>query len=693
MTRTAFHIIAVIVLLSTGFLAPVQSQPSKKYWVYFKDKGSTLPASGSLARNTAAYQMALQDIHPKALARRAKVLPSDAIVGADDLPVYEPYLIHVQKLGGVLVHTSRWMNAASFRLTTDQVTVISKIPFVKAVNPVVILHGKLESGQVNEEHTSLGKMTSFDYGQSATQIQTINAVQLHDAGVTGHNVLVGMLDTGFRWRAHEALQTRHVIAEHDFIFNDDTTANQARDSSGQDSHGTLTMSVIGGYQPGKLIGPAFNADFILGKTEYIPTETRVEEDNWAAAIEWMEGYGVDVVSSSLGYNDFDPQGPDPGDYTWGNGDFNGRTSVTAIAAAKAARLGIVVCDAMGNEGNGDGIMGTMLTPADADSIISVGAVSFSKFLAGFSSTGPTNDNRTKPDVVAPGVSVYGAFTPGPSTYGGASGTSLATPLAAGSAALLLSARPELTPIQVRDALRNTAEPITNDPRFTTSPNNFTGWGLANAFQAALSFGPIFSDRPAVSSAIFTSTVSINVVSKFGINPDSVVLWYAIGSSSTFSSIRMNVDSSMFFPTSGRYKILIPPQSFGTLIRFYITTSDSGAHSYRSPAPITGRVWQLDYGVTGVGETPLLPKGFALRQNYPNPFNPRTVISYDLPHSARVNLSIYNMLGEVVGILVSETQNAGSYAIGWDAGHLPSGVYIYRLSTSSFVATNKMVLIR
>src|SRR5262249_54096746 len=158
-------------------------------------------------------------------------------------------------------------------------------------------------------------------------------------------------------------------------------------------------------------------------------------------------------SSSLGYNDFDPQGPSPGDYTWANGDFNGRTSITAQAAVRAARLGIVVCDAMGNEGNGDGIVGTMLTPADADSIISVGAVTLAKQLAGFSSTGPTNDGRTKPDVVSPGVGVYCASTAGPSSYFFQSGTSLATPLTAGSAALILSARPELTPVQVRDALR------------------------------------------------------------------------------------------------------------------------------------------------------------------------------------------------------------------------------------------------
>ncbi|MBI3766854.1 MAG: S8 family peptidase [Ignavibacteriales bacterium] len=690
MKRMVLHVLAMIILLLVGFNNPLRSQSSNKYWVYFTDKGAALPTNRALARNSSAYQIALRDVNPRALARRAKVLPQDALLDVDDLPVYEPYLVHVQKVGGTLVHRSRWLNAVSFRLTPDQVAVVSKFLFVKSVKPVMVFRGRTEGGHVDEQHSSLQKVTSFDYGQSATQVQVINIAQLHDAGITGHDVLVGMLDTGFRWREHEALQTRHVIAEHDFIFNDETTANQVGDASGQDFHGTLTMSVVGGYQPGKLIGPAFNADFILGKTEYVPSETRIEEDNWAAAIEWMEGYGVDVASSSLGYNTFDP--PDSG-YTWAHGDFDGKTSVTAKAAARAARLGVVVCDAMGNEGNGDGIIGTMLTPADADSIVSVGAVNFSKQLASFSSTGPTNDNRTKPDVVAPGVSVYGAFTPGPNTYGAVSGTSLATPLTAGSAALLLSARPELTPIQARDALRNTAEPITNDPRFPASPNNFTGWGLVNAFQAALSFGPIFSNRPTVSSSFFTTVVSIDVISNFGIDPDSVILWYATGSESSFSSIQMTFDSTMFYPTSGRYKTTIPPFSIGTLVRFYVTARDSGYHSYRSPAPITDKVWQLNYGITGIGESPLLPTGFTLRQNYPNPFNPRTVITYDLPHRDHVTLSIYNVLGEIVSILVNEMQDAGSYAIGWDGSNLPSGVYIYRLSTLSFVASHKMVLIR
>jgi hypothetical protein len=483
---------------------------------------------------------------------------------------------------------------------------------------------------------------------------------------------------------HEALRSRTVASEHDFIFNDDTTADQEADIPGQDAHGTATMSVLGGYSPGKLVGPAFNASFILAKTEDTRSETRIEEDNWAAAMEWMEAEGVDVASSSLGYDLFD----DGTGYTWENGDFNGRTSVTAQSAARAARLGVVVCTAMGNEHNGNGVIGTLLTPADADSILSVGAVTFARKLAAFSSTGPTNDGRTKPDVVAPGVGVYHAQVP--DFYLSSDGTSFSTPLTAGSAALLLSARPDLTPIQVRDALRNTATPVLDNTRFPTSPNNFTGWGLINAFNAALSFGPIFSNEPAIAAVNSRSVVSTKVVSKFGIRPETVLLYYALGNNAFFSSVGMSLDSGAFFPTSGKYSVSIPPQRLDTLVRFFIEARDSANNSFRSPAmPFISGMWQLHYGVSGVHII-----SYELDQNFPNPFNSTTVIRFHVPRTEHVTLKVYNVLGEEIETLLDRVQDAGSnLSVSFSGNNLPSGVYFYRMTTPSFTSTNKMILIR
>src|ERR1041385_3890271 len=401
-------IITFILFVSAPEAARAQS--AKKYWVYFSDKGPSVPSSGALANNIFVHQKALQLVQPRAIARRTKVLPSNSIVDAADLPLYEPYLEKVQRAGGIVKQQVRFLNAASYLLTPEQITVVSQLPFVRNVEPVIIVHVHEEEGSSAHSFTPYSKTTLLDYGPSFNQVQMINVPPLHAMGVTGHGVLVGMLDTGFRWRVHESLQARNVIAEYDFIQHDSITANEPCDSltyrcdaSGQDGHGTLTMSTLGGYKPGQLIGPAFDADFILGKTEYVQVDDSLwEEDNWAAGIEWMESSGADVVSSSLGYDTFF----DVPDYTWANGDFNGRTTVSAKAALRASELGVIVCNAMGNQGNGNGVVGTMLTPADADSIISVGAVTFSRHLTSFSSTGPTNDNATKPDVVSPGSSIY-----------------------------------------------------------------------------------------------------------------------------------------------------------------------------------------------------------------------------------------------------------------------------------------------
>jgi subtilisin family serine protease len=674
----------VVVLCLCSFL----SQAQQKYWIYFADKGELSSQQGVIAKNSAMYKSVMSLVTPKALERRAKVISSDRLVTESDLPLYQPYVEQVQELGGIPAHGIRWMNAMSFYLTAQQLAVVNNLPFVKKVTPVVILHAKKEEEVPAEAIASYQKVSSLDYGLSLLQSQMINVPQLHDLGINGKGVLIGMLDTGFRWRMHEALKTRDIIAEHDFIFNDDTTANQAGDSPSQDSHGTLVLSIIGGYMPGQLIGPAYKSTYILGKTEYFPTETQIEEDNWAAGIEWMENQGVDLVSSSVGYDIFD----DHTGYTWANGDFDGRTSVTALAALNAARLGVVVCNAMGNNGNGSGVTATMLTPADADSIISVGAVSFSGDLAGFSSTGPTNDGRFKPDVVAPGVGVRFASTNGPSSYGSTIGTSLATPLAAGAAALLLSVRPELTPIQVRDAIRSTADSV-DIISYPEIPNNFTGWGLVDALDAALSFGPIFSNEPTIDTNLSMSVVSTSVTSKFGVNPSTVKLYYAVGSNLTFTPLVMSQVSSMLFPTSGIYSATIPLQPHGTTIHFYIEAQDSGLHTYQSPAPVKNTTWQLQYGLTDLGIDPTVPASFELLQNYPNPFNPETNIEIRIANREFVSLKIFDVLGREIETLLNEVTSPGVYKFSWNASRQPSGVYFYRLAASSSVSTRKMILLR
>lgn len=687
-TKKYFLALIILSIVSTLILL---SQENQKYWVYFKDKGEYLQQNNILQKGSTAYSLATQQLTESALKRRAKVLPTDQLVDYQDLPLNESYIKSIQQIGGELQQKVRWMNAASFILSPEQIIQIQKLTFVDGVIPVARFFRKdLIDDGVNA-NSSFQKTLGYDYGLSLAQYAAVKIPEVHDLGINGEGVLVGMLDTGFRWRLHESLRNTKVIAERDFINNDDTTANQTGDPSGQDAHGTLTMSILGSYMPGKVVGPAFNADFILAKTEYVPTETQIEEDWWAAGIEWMESQGADVVSSSLGYNIFD----NGLGYRWENGDFDGKTAVTTKAAARAARLGVVVVTAMGNEYNGNGIRGTLVCPADADSILSVGAITIAGNLASFSSTGPTNDNRIKPDVVAPGVSVYSGVIPGPATYGYSQGTSAATPITAGVAALLLSARPEITPIQVREALRNTADRV-EVSRFPAHPNNFVGWGKINAFNA-LSY-------PSIHKSLSSYYVATYFGKLGGILGDSVSLIFSSNMVS-YDTLKMDKYFGSSSSSNGTYRVFVPGMPIGTRISFYIVGKDSSSKTIRIPQD-SSMAYSFVYGstqiITDTLEQPQLPAKFELSQNYPNPFptpfNPGTTIRFDSPKNAEGTIIIYNLLGEKIRLLHNGLIREGLNYFYWDSRNnhgieVPSGVYFYQIRTNFFSADRKMVLIR
>jgi len=698
LSATLTILLALFVLLEGTVQA--QNTGSKKYWIYFKDKGTEWPSVKSFQKGSKAYEIVKSNLSDRALARRAKLSP-EQLIDFTDLPVSVDYISKIEQHGVKPVVISRWLNAVSAFLSDEQVKqapeLIRVLPFVEKIVPVVVYHRR----DINESSPApfipkTESAHSLDYGPSLTQLNLMQVPRLHDIGITGKGILIGMLDTGFRWKWHEALGNIKVIAEHDFINNRDSTANGPNDAANQDEHGTATLSTIGGFMPGKLIGAAYGASFILGKTEWVPTETRIEEDNWVAGIEWMESKGVDVVSSSLGYDKFDPDSNGyVFAYTHAHGDFDGRTAVTTRAAVMAARKGVVVVTAMGNEQNGNGIVGTMIAPADADSIISSGAVASDTMLASFSSTGPTDDGRIKPDVVAMGLYVFASLPSGPSTYAYLSGTSLSTPLTAGVAALVLSARPELTPIQVRDAIRNTAVHF-KDKKFPTRtatyPNNFYGWGLVNAYDAAVYYGLAISNEPQITFANGVNTISTYVVSKSPINPYSVKLKYSTDGGATFSTLNMSLVSALDNTTSsGKYAAVIPSQTTGTIVKFYIEATDS-IGTRKNPHNAPDSLFIFKYGDTTTLPT-VIPTAYMLFQNYPNPFNPSTKIRYDLPEQAFVTLKVFDILGREVQTLVDRQQQAGRYEVPFDARNVSSGVYFYQLRANGFQETKRMIIVR
>ncbi|MBN1551564.1 S8 family peptidase, partial [bacterium] len=367
---------------------------------------------------------------------------------------------------------SKWLNAASAFLSESQINSIKDFRFISKIQPVSQYIRKDHEESLHKRSLQPARYNNI-YGRSFIQNNLMRVPEIHEIGINGTGVLIGLLDSGFNYKAHEAFSHITVIAEYDFVNNDSVTANEADDNdvSSQHSHGTKVLSVIAGYKEHELVGPAFGAEYLLGKTEDVRSETVVEEDNWVAGIEWMENLGADIVSSSLGYNDW---------YTYE--DMDGNTAITTIAADIAVEKGVIVVNSLGNEGNNS--WRHMIAPADARGVISVGSVDQNGILSSFSSFGPTYDDRIKPDVVAMGTNVYVATPSTTDQYTFANGTSLACPLVAGAAALLLCVNPELTPHQVMELLKNTAAN-------SDTPDNSYGWGLINVYEAIFAMNPEF----------------------------------------------------------------------------------------------------------------------------------------------------------------------------------------------------------
>ncbi len=304
-------------------------------------------------------------------------------------------------------------------------------------------------------------------GPSAMPYRQLNLRPLTDQGVDATGVRIAILDTGFD-TSDAAFSGITITAQHDFVFNDDVVQDEpGKDVAGAQFHGTATWSLFAGNVAGRLHGVARGASFLLAKTEDVRSETRVEEDNYVAALEWADSIGVDIVSSSLAYLVFD------NGFSYTPSQLNGDVAVTTVAADMAAQRGILVVTAAGNEGPGSR---SIWTPADGDSVLAIGAEDSLGTIADFSSRGPTADGRIKPDFTAPGVAV--CVVTGGGHVQRLDGTSFATPLIAASAALVKQMHPSLLPMELRAAFRSTASK-------RAAPDTIYGWGRPNVAASAV----------------------------------------------------------------------------------------------------------------------------------------------------------------------------------------------------------------
>ena len=417
-----------------------------KVWIYFKDKIDNKTVN----------------ITQKANDRRSRNNVESNKIGWNDIYVSSKYKNEITNLGFKIQNESRWLNAISIKCQKLDLQTISSLPFVKKIEPVLLRKKKLPS--IDNSYQRLNRIRNYDYGGSEVQMDQINCIEAHNQGYYGQGARILYLDTGFDL-THESFDSLNLIAQYDFINDDELTSNENEQEvdDAQDNHGTLCLSVLAGYKEGSLIGPAFKSEFLLAKTEIVADEIQAEEDNYVAGLEWGEVNGADISCSSLGYTDW---------YEYE--DMDGNTAVTTIAVDIASSLGVLCVTSAGNSGSDE--WNYIVAPADADSVISVGAVTNQGIIASFSSRGPTYDGRIKPEVCAMGVGTFCARSNTISEYRTASGTSLSAPLVGGAAAVIFSAHNSWSAMQIREALMSTALSSSN-------PDTNYGYGIINVLDA------------------------------------------------------------------------------------------------------------------------------------------------------------------------------------------------------------------
>ena len=447
------------------FFAKAQIAPHT-YWVQFKDKNF----------NSYILTRPLEFLSQRSLDRRSR---QGISLAENDLPVSPPYLDSLRKIGGKILLTSRWQNAAvvhspdslfmSKAIKISAVTNAKKVytPFIGSHNGLKAPHNGINALDITENIlASKDVITSADYGYSFNQIHMLNGDLLQNEGLRGQGMIIAQLDAGFKGvdslDAFASLRQRNgILGTHNFITGTDSVYTT-------DRHGMWVLSMMCGNLPGQLQGTAPDADYYLFHTEQSASETESEETTWVAGMERADSAGADVINCSLGYTTFDDTTTS---HTYN--DMDGHVAICSKEASLVASKGMILSNSAGNEGLDKWHF--IGTPADAENILTVGAVNENGIIQGFSSRGPTYDGRIKPDVCAQGKNTFAAST----TNGWVqvvNGTSLAAPIITGLTACLWQGFPNKTSFEVMDAIKRSAS-------IYTHPNDSLGYGLPDFFIA------------------------------------------------------------------------------------------------------------------------------------------------------------------------------------------------------------------
>jgi serine protease AprX len=433
------------------------------YWVSFTEKGSEY----SVIRPA-------EFLSGKAIARRQKYrIP----VTVADLPIHTAYIEKLEGMGYTVLSRSKWLNAVAVKVPRkNDADSLRMLPFVKEVlylgDHRPVRASREPQGDINEMLTVLGskfdqkkQKDSVFYGKTSAQVTMLNVQELHNLGYMGQSIAVAVIDAGFH-QVHRLPVFRHLLDSGrirttvDFVQRDSNVYDD-------DDHGMSVLSCMAGFMPYEFVGTAPFADYYLLRSEYSTTEMPVEETFWVEAAEYADSCGVDIINSSLGYNEFDQW-----ELNHTHRDLNGSRTIISKGAAIAVSKGIIVVNSAGNEGNDE--WGLISVPADVEEVITVGGVDAARKYALFSSTGPTADKRIKPDIMAQGDNTWVASSHGVFYQG--DGTSYACPVMTGAVACLLQANYNSGSEEIRHVLQQSGD------RYY-QPDKYFGYGVPDVYLA------------------------------------------------------------------------------------------------------------------------------------------------------------------------------------------------------------------
>lgn len=552
--KCAGYLLGFLFLL---FSAIESNAQRTKHVIFFTDKNET---SFSLAQPSSYLSQ-------RAVERRTKYnIPVDST----DLPVIDRYVDSVRLSGSVtILGRLRWMNAVLIQ-TSDAAALnkINSFSFVKRRDSIAyrsssstLFKKRTETiTPVLQQRTSKLAADVFNYGQSSAQVKMHAGEFLHNIGAKGQGMRMAFLDAGYFGYLNNPffdsarLQNR-ILSTYDFVMNEPSVQED-------DAHGMACFSIVAGNIPGSFVGTAPYASYYLLRTEDAPTEQIIEEYNWGLAAEYADSAGVDVISSSLGYNTFDAPA-----YNHSYADMNGNSTIITRYADLAAKKGMLVVTSAGNEGNKS--WKYITAPADGDSVLSVGAVNSDSLIAPFSSFGPTSNGRIKPDVVSLGQGTFLSTNTGQVGIG--SGTSFSGPNMAGLATCLWQLFPEVNNYWIIETLRKSSD------RFS-SPHEQYGYGLPDLKKAT---GLLLADLSTMNAVINNCSITLTWNSK-DISSMQYLVQRKLPGEPSYSTIKTISAKGRNF-SAQQYEFNEPTVTTGMIDYRIVQVIDTSTGGYRSYA--------------------------------------------------------------------------------------------------------------